>query len=303
MLFNEPMANIPGIVWDGMVAGWMDLDFINSLPLMGAALVAAGCLRPEVRKAVMDLLRIPIVGITLICTLLLLSANALLVGYETPCRFSVLRYMPHAIMGLSLIPPLLIGRLSNCVATATHRRLFLSACFLAFVFTNLGTLSYWIATMPCRDARFSWWAPVLSEIAAPPDDPVDRVIRSLPEPPEGGANRTLAVWPSYQNEIFIFYCGAAFLVIPQVSPGTECEKAVLAHIGQERYQAFAKPPDRIILFQHRLKTAPAGYDSAVYPFFRKTPDATRPELTRRSFAAPVQAAENFIAVYSRNLYE
>jgi hypothetical protein len=110
LLLRERPIHVPMLVLRGIAAGFIDLDYVNVLPLLFLVGVAVACFAPRIKKSAFALVSSPFVAIVLICSAIQIIVDALLVGYETPCQFSLLRYMPHLVLPLGLVPLLMIEK-------------------------------------------------------------------------------------------------------------------------------------------------------------------------------------------------
>jgi hypothetical protein len=153
--------------------------------------------------------------------------------------------------------------------------------------------------MPFRETFGSWWIPVYSEVLVPPPDPLLKLTEQLSSTNAGNGSETLLVFPEFEREIIIFYVGHKYLVVPDVISGSECDKAIIRRIGASWLSEFNKPAKFLIFVHGGLETTPAGYHVTRIPFFRKTVDASRPELTRHGFAILEERKSGYISVYER----
>jgi len=269
----------------------LDLDVVGCLPTI-AVVLAGGWVFCRNRRALRELGRDPLVAFVLINIFVHGVAAAILLGGETVAQFAILRYMPH----------LLVFALVACFviidAAIASKALCLAAC-AALVACNLGGLSYW--TKPnWRPVPLSWFAPVYSEIFAPPPSAWEALVARLRSEPPSPAPAAVGVLPAWSQDIAIFYLGDRYLIPPILQPpADQLVPAIRRVIGEDALGRLFSRPDWIVDAGGQLKYAPAGFVTAAFiPSYQLHPDeGARPELTRHQFsqAAPVSS----ISLYRR----
>jgi len=299
LLFDHPSRWVYSFLI-GLKASILDLDYINVFPLLAWGFLLALALTKRARKGVLEPLGSPICLLILINLGIQIVVNSALVGFETAHQYSLMRYMPH-LVAACLIPLFLV--LENLLTRSMKRPGATKAwgvpLVLAIVaFLNIFTFSYWFGPMPGRPSTFSWWPPVYAEIVEQRADPFKALIETL-----SGDNdhdgETILVWPPYINEILIFYVGDKYLIIPNVLENSPCEKHIIKEIGLRDYSRFRTNPKWLIFFLNPLPSIPPGYHLTKIPFFRHSPDATRPEITRHDFNDETKRPTGYIFVYKR----
>jgi len=91
--------------------------------------------------------------------------------------------------------------------------------------------------------------------------------------------------------------GDNYLIIPNVLENSICEKCIIKEIGFRDYRRFKRRPKWAIFFLNPLPSIPPGYELSKIPFFRHSPDATRPEITRHDFTDGTKRPKGYIFVY------
>jgi hypothetical protein len=258
----------------GSAIGVMDLDFINLLPLLFLPTVfLMGLKRTIFTKNRLYLFILGNLSIQIVL-------NAVVVGTETEHGLSLLRYLPHLIVGGYI---LLFAMFEACI-----RKMPMAVLLAALVFfTNIATVSFWFNPA----SRFSWWLPVYSEIMAPAPESLASVISHFEQHPS--RTQTLGVSPSFLQPSFTFYLGNRYLVLPEIQ-APSCAKAVLGVVGKERYSLLQQKPDHLVIFANAMDV-PAGYEALRFPLNRASPDGARPELTRHFFLTDRDMGEVVVA--------
>jgi len=263
----------------GLKATLVDLDVVDCFPMllwMGAlAILLLRC-----RRAVMNVLREPLISFVLASILIQAVATAALFGTETDAKRALLRYMPH-LMVFGMVSCLVL--LDRAISSGI---VYLPLCVLA-VASNLLTFSFWTKPL-MRTVPVSWLPPVYSEIFQPRENSWDDVLAKLRgDVPEGGnRDRVVGALPPWTYEILIFYVGDSYLVPPILTP--EGERSIHKLIGEESYRRLFADPQWIVVTLGASDDIPDGYSiAAVIPSYRASPDdGTRPELTRHTFLQP-----------------
>lgn len=299
LLFDHPSRWFVNFL-TGLKAGVLDLDYINALPLLAWVCLFGIALSKTTRGTILEPLGSPISLLILINLAIQIVMNAALVGYETPYQYSLLRYMPHLVATCIIPLFLVIENLMSHIASrspATKTWLAPLLC-LAVSFSNIPTFSYWFGSMPGRSSTLSWWPPVYSEILTKGPDPFKTLVETLSR--EGAHHEdTVLAWPPYVNEILIFYVGDNYLIIPSVLENSACEACIIRQIGSGNYKRFKKMPKWVVFFLDPPPHVPPGYTLTKVPFYRHSPDATRPELTRHDFPKKRGYQTGYIFVYNR----
>jgi len=283
----------------GIKAGILDLDFVNVLPIMAWTIISILALSERNRENVFSVLGTPISLLILINLGVQILVTSALIGIETRNQYSVLRFMPHLIT-TAIIPLLLVIEtlLSNALGNRTAKSWLIPAIFILITISNVFSFSYWFSPLPGRTHRVSWWTPVYSEIIRPEPDSIKMVIDTISQ--ENISNdSTIVVWPSYLNEVFSFYVGHRNLIFPSVLRNSECEKYVIRKIGASAYKRFYKNPKWYIIFHDPPDKTPPGYELIKIPFYRHSPDATRPELTRHGFVENSNRQIRHVNIYRK----
>jgi hypothetical protein len=272
-------------------AAFMDLDAVQALPLL-AWVVGLGLFWVVRPRALSEFSKDPLVCFVVLTLLVHTFVVAVLFGTETSEEHSLLRYMPHLIAFMMVLPYLLVAKLVSDV------RLFAVVC-LALVATNLTSISYW-KNPADKPIPLSWWPATYQEAFNPRPDAIDAVmavIRSEPGRTRNGME-TLLVIPSWLQEVAIFYLGDEFIVVPNIEPDSVAEGVVRVKIGQAALSRFSTRPKWVL---HEAPQAPdsvPGYARFQIPVHRLRPDdGTRPELTRHTFYQPVAVGQ--ISLYRR----
>ena len=263
----------------------IDLDFINTLPLVLIEILLITGLRKYGKKYFTLIINDQISSFVLlnICVHLVVTASTF--GLETNENLSILRYMPHLIL-CGYLPLLRAGSL-----------LFNSEKYFAYfvilaISLNFFTLSFWIQPRTVQ-SPISWWSKVSNELINPPEDSWENILTLLQNNrKESNKNEVIAVYPMYLNELFIFYLGKDYLILPPVSQGSPEEEIITAVIGKKSMAALQKSPLWVISFLP-FDELLSEYSMETIPYYRKNPDATRPELTRHIF----YESENIQDVY------
>ena len=284
---------------DGLKAGLFDLDFVNALPLAAwAAALACVCFMRPIRERASVVWKDPVCRMIALNLAFQVIATAALMGYETTHRFSLLRYMPHLIC-LAPLPLLLMIEKTAAGSRVLQVRLPLTWLVIGLVLgTNLFTWSYWHPGNR-RKPPLSWWHPVYAEILHPGPDAVLDCLTLLKDNAGPHKNKVLLAAPAYMNEVFIFYAGDDYLVIPKVTRASACEARIVETVGLQNYARFDRQPDWIFLFYKEFKQTPPGYRKKRIPIFRASADAYRPELTRHGFPSPDDKPKGYVSVYRR----
>lgn len=302
---KEPIASVPptiaasqaGGVGDwftnfvtGFFAAWSDLDFVNALPLVFGAVVFVLAMSLQ-RSRCREIALLPISVFVAINLLLQILVTAALSGSETQWHYSVLRYMPHLFVLLPV--PLFLWVESLFV----DRRQALWV-IVPILMINLGGIS--VITQPSdgRRWRVSWWLPVYAEIFRPPADPMVEVFETLRSQAPPSKETPIQVAPRFLNDVFTYYVGDIYLIAPDVEPASACQACVEAAIGEEAFARFRQPPSWGVVFGEAARVPP-GYAETRVAYNRGQPDATRPELTRRSFAGDASSL-NFYSLFRRS---
>jgi hypothetical protein len=255
----------------------VDLDFVNSLPLiLICLLLGVGICRHKkkyIKLLFDDKIQLFII-LNLIVHIVLSSATF---GCETEYNFSILRYMPHFV----LCGYLILARLVRLAVKSNN-----VACYVVIgaLMTNVFTLSYW---MHPRDANppATWWPKVYDEILFTKEDTWKEIlslIRTNKKDSQG--QEVITVFPLYLNELLIFYLGDDYLIRPPVEVGSDKEKSIVAVIGERPMRAFQQTPAWVVSFLP-FAEYPSQYAELSVPYYRQSPDAMRPELTRHVFFA------------------
>ena len=287
------------VFFSGIKASMLDLDFINALPIIAWAVVFGLAFSGKSRRNIFSVLGSPINLLILINLGVQIIVTSALIGFETRNQYSVLRFMPHLIT-TAIIPLLLVIEtlLSKTLGNRTAKSCLIPAAFILITISNVFSFSYWFSPLPGRTHRLSWWKPVYSEIIKPEPDSIKMVIDTISQ--ENISNdSTIVVWPSYLNEVFSFYVGHRNLIFPSVLRNSECEKYVIRKIGVNAYNRFYKKPKWYIIFHDSPGKTPLGYELIKIPFYRHSPDATRPELTRHGFIENSNRQIRYINVYRK----
>jgi len=261
-----------GFFW-GLAMGVIDLDFINMLPLLLLPLFLM------VRKDTVLMRNRPYLFI-LLNLFLQITLNAVAAGTETEHALSLLRYLPHLIVGGYI---LLFALFESCI-----RKVPIAAFIVVLVFfTNIATVSFWFNP----GSRFTWWIPVYSEILAPVPESLGKVIDHIEC--YSSQSKTVRVYPSFLQPSFTFYLGKRYLVLPEIQTPA-CAKAVLETLGRDRFLSLHQEPEHLIIFAN-AKDVPDGYETLKLPLNRVVPDGARPELTRHFFLADRDIEEVVVA--------
>jgi hypothetical protein len=270
-----------------MVMQVVDLDYINSVPLVLVVSCGVVMLCRQSRPAQRDNLMIVlgcVWGVSLLAV-----AGAL--GFETNMRYAMLRYFPHAI----LIGSLMLYFLLRSVLRSEKAALVV---FLAVNVCNFTDVSFWLGRHDRPPQPRSWWLPVYDEIMRPPHDAWQEAAQWL----QANAQRDslISVVPSFMNSFFLFYNGARFYFVPPVTPGSPCAEILRAGFGEDAVShlgAEAILPDWIISFGGAVP--PSGYEERfTVGSGRPTPDGARPELTRHHFTG--EPPNRQIVIYQRS---
>ncbi|MCF8082918.1 MAG: hypothetical protein K9M96_07475 [Deltaproteobacteria bacterium] len=283
----------------GIKASILDLDYINAFPLLAWGALIGLVLSRKNRRQIFEPLRSPVALVILINLGIQIVMNSGLVGFETSHQYSLLRYMPQLI-GFSLIPLFLVLErvVSHGVKRPTAQICLGSFVLAAVAFSNIFTFSYWFSPAAGRQREISWWPPVYAEILERRPDPFKTLIKTISQ--EKGLNdQTIVAWPPYVNEILNFYVGDRYLIIPNVLQNSACEESIIQEIGLMNYRRFKQRPKWIVFFLNPLRDTPPGYELKKIPFFRPSPDATRPELTRHHFVTEDSDPFGYIYVYRK----
>lgn len=298
LLFSHPTQWFY-IFLTGIKASILDFDYINAFPLLAWGLLLGFTLSRKNRRHLLEPLGSPVVLLILINLGIQVALNSGLVGFETLDQYSLLRYMPHLIAA-SLIPLFLMVEklLSHMVKQPPAKVCFIPFVLIMVVSLNAFTFSYWFSSVVGHIPTFSWWPPVYAEIIEQKPDPFKTLIETLKEDHERN-QQTILAWPPYVNEILNFYVGDKYLIMPNVLPNSACERAIIQKIGLRNYRRFKQRPKWIVFFFNPLKSTPPGYELIKIPFFRHSPDATRPELTRHDFHTAQKGQSGQIYVYKR----
>jgi hypothetical protein len=298
-LLFEHTSGWAAVFFNGIKASVLDLDFVNALPLMVWAIIFILALSKRNRGNIFSVLGTPISLLILINLGVQIIVTSALIGFETRNQYSVLRFMPHLIT-TAIIPLLLVIEtlLSKALGNRTAKIWLIPAGFILITISNVFSFSYWFPPLPGRNYRVSWWTPVYSEIIKREPDSIKMVIDTISQ--ENISNdSTIVVWPPYLNEVFSFYVGHRNLIRPSVLRNSECEKCVIRKIGVTAYNRFYKNPKWYIIFQDSPGKTPPGYELIKIPFYRHSPDATRPELTRHGFIANSNRQIRYINIYRK----
>ena len=253
----------------------IDLDLVNSLPIiliMGLAIcgwIKHGTNYPRL------LFADPVVLFLCVHLIIHVTLSAATFGLETEANYSILRYMPHMVLGGYL----LLARLIQIVSGSKEMALCLVVCAIV---SNIFTLSYW-SHPRASHPPVSWWGRVYAEILFPPQDSWQTILSHVKShKQDASGNEVIMIFPDYLNELFIFYLGSDYLIKPPVEAGSDKEKSITTIIGESAMQAVQQAPAWVISF-FPFDEYPAQYTAESLPFYRQTPDATRPELTRHYF--------------------
>jgi hypothetical protein len=284
----------------GLKATVLDLDYVNALPLLAWALIFCLALSKKIRQTILEPLGSPVSLLIWINLGIQMVVNSALVGFETAHQYALLRYMPH-LVAASVIPLLLI--LENLATQsvkgwARNKAWVVLMVSAAVLFPNVFTLSYWFEPLPGRSPAVSWWPPVYAEIVGDKPDPFKTLIETMARE-AAHPEETVLAWPSYINEILIFYVGHQYLIIPSVLEDSPCERCITRKIGLRNYRKFKRMPKWVVFFMNPLQGIPPGYELTTIPFFRHSPDATRPEITRHDFSDGRKRPKGHIFVYKR----
>lgn len=287
--------SLPPTQWVGQLvrslgAAFHDMDAVQGMPVLAWGLCLGWALRTRPRL-VTEFLRDPLVSFVVLTLVVHVLAVALLFGTETHAEHSLLRYMPHLIVFCMVLLYILLGRwISNA-------RVFALVC-VTLAATNLASLSFWTDRAE-GVVPVSWWPATYREIVFPQPDAVDAVLAVVQNDPGRASDLdTLLVIPPWLREVAIFYLGHAYIVTPDLEPGSASERAVRTKIGQQAYARFSVVPKWVL---HEASPAPdavSGYTRIQIPVHRVRPDdGSRPELTRHTF---YQAQElGHISIYRR----
>jgi hypothetical protein len=258
----------------GVAMGMIDLDFVNLLPMMILLPLLLLVLKYKAFT------RNKLYPFILVNLFLQLALNAVVVGTETEHALSLLRYLPHLVVGGYV---LLFAIFELCI-----RKMPIAAFLVVLVFfTNIATVSFWFNP----GSRFTWWIPVYSEIIAPVPESLNKVINHFEQ--YSSQSQTVRVYPSFLQPSFTFYLGNHYLVLPEIQTPS-CAKAVLETLGRDRFSPLQQEPDHLIIFA-KVMDVPAGYEALRFPLNRAAPDGARPELTRHFFLADRDIEEVVVA--------
>lgn len=275
MLTAGHLSEWLGSVMTSLGAGFLDLDAINALPLIGCAALLGIVWISGARGRLRELLREPLFSVILLNLAVQVVISAVLFKPETDMNYSLVRYMPHLI-AFSPVPVFLLVQ-----SLARERPMWLAACGLILV-TNLLTISFW--TQPAgRQVPASWWGPTYAEIVRPGEDVWDEIPKVIDKVPRRDAYDTLAVAPPWAAEVAVFYLGDRLLTVPSLEPGSPLEAVLKRVVDPKARQRFSQDPTWIIDFAGTF-VVPPNYERVEIPAFLKRPDdGTRPELIRHSF--------------------
>jgi hypothetical protein len=299
LLLNHPSQWLYSF-WIGLKASVLDLDYINAFPLLAWGILLGFAVSKKTRESILEPLGSPISLLILINLGIQIVVNSALLGFETAHQYSLLRYMPHLIAA-AWIPLFLV--LENLVNHSPKRPALKRAMLVPLVLVtlsvfNIFTLSYWFRPMPERSSTVSWWPPVYCEILEQRSDPFKILIETLLKE-NTNEEETIMALPPYINEILIFYVGSKYFIIPNVRENSSCEKCIIEEIGFTNYRRFRTHPKWAIFFLNPPPGVPPGYRLTKIPFFRHSPDATRPEITRHDFVDETERPRGYIFVYKR----
>ena len=102
----------------------------------------------------------------------------------------------------------------------------------------------------------------------------------------------------FMADTLTFYVGNDFLISPYITPGSVCEQDVIDTIGEEAHALLLAQPDLMLAYQSGNTDRVPGFEKVIsVPYHRLSPDATRPELNRRSFHR--EKSFGYIVVYRR----
>ncbi|HEY2759977.1 MAG TPA: glycosyltransferase family 39 protein [Pirellulales bacterium] len=267
----------------GIAAFVVDVDVVDCLPLLLWAALLVVLWRKN-RSEFINFFKQPLPTFVLLNLLLQGLVTAVLFGSESgDDADSLLRYMPHVLLFVSISGFLLLDRV------IASKRLFAMAC-IAVVGCNLFTISYW--TKPfTRQVPISWSVPVYADIILPHDNVWDDIIGELRRQADRSAahDATLLISPPWVHDVALYYLGDRYLVPPIFDPPCQiCEAAIARQIGNDAYQHLATKSRWVVDILGAESSIPSDYEVvAQYPVFQRRPDdGTRPELTRHTFNQP-----------------
>ncbi len=260
----------------GLFATFYDIDFINGFPLVVCFVFLIYCLVRK-RSALLKIIKDPLCATILFNLVIQALFNAITIGYETPYRLALLRFMPHLVLLLGIVLFLMIRFTINNEKVAL-------ALFSVILVTNIFGLSFWYRPSDPKDPRewkYSWWPSVYSELIFPPPDPLKLLITEIAQ---SGSDQdsVLVVRPRFLADTFTFYLGDKLLIQPNIKINSPCANEVLKTIGLDSYKRVLGPPSQIVAFLPDPIPL-RGYKKFAFSHYRRRADATRPELTRHNF--------------------
>lgn len=277
------LASFLRSVW----ASVRDWDSVGAVPLVawGALLFAA---TPRAFRPVREVLADPLGGLLFASIAIGVLGVAAVGGVETVRELAILRYQPALpVFGLALFA-LCVQRVASPRRHAVGLVLFVAAAA-----SSPATLSFWSSA---TERRVSWWLPVYAELLAPPRDDWKQVLRTLASE-NTNPESTVRILPEFMSDVVRYGAGSDHYVLHEPARSAACDAAVRARLGRQRIARLEKPPTWVVVFGGRPVEAP-GYVRTVLPAFRRTPDGTRPELTRHVFAD--EAARQRIVLFRRS---
>lgn len=271
LAWNFPLPWAASVARD-IATSFVDLDFVGVFPLLAWLLVAAVWV--IFRKRLSRSAQAPRVGLLIVIALLVqITLNAVFVGSETPAHFSLLRYLPH-LAALAPIP--LYLAIEHLLGSS---RIALAAFALA-MFPTSTSLSFWKPRPARPPLPASHWLAVPHELFSTPRFELQTLWHTLEALAPRIVTRapTVLVLPRWENDVFVFYVGEHFRVLPDVALGSPCEKQLAALGLQPSFSS--SPPDVLVHFGREpvRPTREAHIIELTYPRFM--PDGARPELTR-----------------------
>jgi hypothetical protein len=296
-LLQEPATYVRAFV-GGIQAGFLDMDFVNVLPFGVLSILLLLLSAGRWREALFEAAKSPFAQIVILNLILQIVATAALLGYETVDRYSVLRYMPHMIPTSSVVLLLMVEKSLSALRKGGASRSWVTPVVVVLLFaSNVLTFSFWARPLPGRSHSLSWWTSVYGEVLCPKEDPVKEVVDLILSEPGGPTGETLWVRPAMMNEVFIYYAGHRYRIVPNIRRNSDCERNVRQEIGDEDAGGFFRQPKWIIDFMHSVRRTPMGYEMRQVPYYRDAPDGSRPELTRHDF--PGDRPKGNINVYKK----
>jgi len=262
-------------VWMAAWATLRDLDRVSALPTLGWVALGGIFAARRFRERIFPAAREPAVLFVLATLVAQIAIDSTLIGTETAQGWSVLRYLPHLIVGLGFV-------LARVLGTLSEWRRGSAILIGVFLMTGWGTLSYWTG-----GARvWTEWVPIGAELRSPLQDPL-RTLYTQVQAVLPTAVERIQIEPSVLDANGIVYLGGRARVRPELSENSACADAVREKLGAERFAALEKPAEARLVFGGARQSGESveknGFREIRLKLGRGWLDGSRPELTRHEF--------------------